>query len=136
MSSRRKEREVSKTLIERLVERGEETVVQILSELVGRQGVAGHISKTIGQAADTKERVDRNVQFILSLLNLPSRADFARLHARLEGIQGGLVNLNMKIDRLIAAQKARPDAHATPDSERPARAERKGRRPPVVPEEE
>lgn len=109
---------MAKTLIERLIERGEETVVQILGELVGRQGVAGHISKTIGQAADTKQRVDRNVQFILSLLNLPSRADYAKLQAKLEAIQGGLVNLNMKLDRLIAVQKAKPETRPSPETER------------------
>lgn len=118
MSPRNKERQVAKTLIERLIERGEETVVQILGELVGRQGVAGHISKTIGQAADTKQRVDRNVQFILSLLNLPSRADYAKLQAKLEAIQGGLVNLNMKLDRLIAVQKAKPESRPSPETER------------------
>lgn len=44
---------------------------------------------------------------MLGLLNVPSRADFAKLLTKLEVIQGTLVNLNIKVDRLLAAERRR-----------------------------
>ncbi len=45
------------------------------------------------------------MQTVLSLLNLPSRADLNRLLTKLEIIQGNLTNLSLKVDRLEAAQR-------------------------------
>ena len=42
---------------------------------------------------------------VMSLLNLPSRADFSRLLTKLEVIQGNLTNLSLKVDRLEAAPR-------------------------------
>jgi len=56
------------------------------------------------EAGKTKGRMDKNVEILLHFLNLPS----ARLHkllGKLEHLQGGLVNLNMKLDRLLAAHQ-------------------------------
>jgi hypothetical protein len=44
------------------------------------------------------------MQTILGLLNVPSRKDVIRLSNKLEAIQGSLTNLNLKVDRLLAAQ--------------------------------
>ena len=40
-------------------------------------------------------------------MNLPSRADLARIATKLEAVQGSLVNLNLKVDRLLAVSKPR-----------------------------
>jgi hypothetical protein len=47
------------------------------------------------------------MQTLLGLLNLPSHADLARVVTKLEVIQGSLVNLNLKVDRLAAAKPRR-----------------------------
>ena len=93
-----------------LVERGEETVGQVLGDVLGRPGVTDGIAKVAKRAAQTKGRVDTNVETLLHLLNLPSRADYNRLLVKIEHLQGSLVNLNMKMDRLLAAheKKNRP----------------------------
>ncbi|MFN8544765.1 MAG: hypothetical protein U0807_11280 [Candidatus Binatia bacterium] len=58
-------------------------------------------------AFETKGKIDKNLQTVLGLLNLPSRADLKKLATRLDAIQGSLVNLNMKVDRLLAAEARR-----------------------------
>ena len=65
---------------------------------------------------EAKGRVDRNMQTVLGLLNVPSRADMIRLGSKLEAIQGSLVNLNLKVDRLLSTR---------PRTRKPA-----GRKPP------
>ncbi|HEV7731811.1 MAG TPA: hypothetical protein VGR62_06600 [Candidatus Binatia bacterium] len=59
---------------------------------------------------------------MLGLLNVPSRADFAKLLTKLEVIQGTLVNLNIKVDRLMAAERRRRRAEkaaTSPDDDLP-----------------
>ena len=92
-----------------LYERGEETVGQVLQEIIGRPGVADGLAKMVQRAAKTKGQVDKNVETVLHLMNLPSRADYHKLLVKIEHLQGSLVNLNMKLDRLMAAQE-RPKA--------------------------
>jgi len=58
-------------------------------------------------ALETRGRVDRQMQTMLGLLSLPSRADVGRLLTKLETIQGSLVNLNLKVDRLLADRPKR-----------------------------
>ena len=53
---------------------------------------------------ETKGHIDRNIQTVLGLFNLPSRADLNKLATRLEVLQGSLTNLNLKVDKLLAAQ--------------------------------
>jgi hypothetical protein len=89
-----------------LYERGEDAVGQVLDELVSSRDVAHRVGKTVGRATDAKHRLDRNMQFLLSVLNLPSRSDYNKLLAKVEALQGSLVNVNIKLDRLLAAQAA------------------------------
>jgi len=79
-------------------------VNQVLEELFGRGSVIDGLSKVIDRATKTKGRMDKNIEMMLHLLNLPSRADYHKLLVKIEHLQGSLVNLNMKVDRLLAAQ--------------------------------
>jgi hypothetical protein len=98
-----------------LYDRGEETVGQVLQEMMGRPGVADGLAKMLQRAAKTKGQVDKNVETMLHLMNLPSRADYHKLLVKIEHLQGGLVNLNMKLDRLIASQEhQKPKKKAVP----------------------
>jgi hypothetical protein len=90
-----------------LFERGEETVGQVLHDVLGRPGVADGLTKMVHRVAKTKGQVDKNVETLLHLMNLPSRADYHKLLVKIEHLQGSLVNLNMKVDRLMAAQERR-----------------------------
>jgi hypothetical protein len=47
------------------------------------------------------------MQTVLRLLNVPSRADLNRLVTKVEALQGALVNLSLKVDRLIADHPTR-----------------------------
>jgi hypothetical protein len=95
------------SVLHRLYERGEQTVGQVLEDLLGRPGVTDGLAKMVKHAAQTKGRVDKNVETLLHLMNLPSRADYHKLLVKIEHLQGSLMNLNIKLDRLLAAQPVR-----------------------------
>ena len=110
-----------RSFIERLYEQGGTRVNKALEELLKNPSVTDRFGKTVGRAADAKRQIDRNMQLLLSLLNMPSRADYSRLLAKIETLQGSLVNLNMKVDRVLAHQ-AKPAATAKSRARRKKRA--------------
>ena len=94
-------------ILKRLYGLGEERLGRFAEDLLSNPRVAETFAAALRRAFETKGRVDRNMQTVLGLLNLPSRADLSRLLTKLEAIQGNLVNLNLKIDRLLATQAPR-----------------------------
>jgi len=80
-------------------------LARFAEELLKRPGVAQAFASALQKGLETKGVIDRNLQTVLSVLNLPSRADVSRLLTKLEVIQGNLTNLSLKVDRLEAAQR-------------------------------
>ena len=97
-------REAERSIFQRLVELGEGQVRGLFEEVLSSPRFAEVAGKTLQQAMATKGKVDRNMQTILGLLNLPSKADYKKLSTKIEALQGSLVNLNIKLDRIIAQQ--------------------------------
>ena len=97
-------REAERNIFQRLRELGEGQVKSLLEEMMSSPRFAEVAGKTLQQAMATKGTVDRNMQTILGLLNLPSKADYKKLSTKIEALQGSLVNLNIKLDRIIAQQ--------------------------------
>jgi hypothetical protein len=93
-------------------------MARLAEDLLQRPVVARAFAGALQRGLETKGAIDRNVQTVLSLLNLPSRADLNRLLTKLEVIQGNLTNLSLKVDRLAAAQRRgrkqtrKPRAHS------------------------
>jgi cell division ATPase FtsA len=118
MASRGAERGI----FQRIVEMGEGQMKGLLEELMSSPRFAEVVGTTLQQAMATKGTVDRNMQTILGLLNLPSKADYKKLSTKIEALQGSLVNLNIKLDRILAQQN---DVKAAKRAPRPkARVEK------------
>ena len=95
------------TLLSWIVEMGEARLLSFAEELLANPKMAEAFSAALSRAAQTKGQVDKNMQMVLGLLNLPSKADYNRLLSKIEALQGSLVNLNIKVDRLLA-ERDRP----------------------------
>src|SRR5438445_11930592 len=50
--------------------------------------------RAVQAALEAKGRIDRNVQTVLGLMNLPSRADLARIATKLEAVDRKSTRLN------------------------------------------
>lgn len=94
-------------IVRRLCGLGGEALGTLAASLFASPRFSEAFGRAVQAALEAKGRVDRNVQTVLGLLNLPSRADLARIGTKLEAIQGSLVNLNLKVDRLLAVTKPR-----------------------------
>lgn len=58
------------------------------------------VGTALQRGMQTKSAIDRNLQTLLGLLNLPSKADVRKLRTKLDVIQGSLAALHEKLDRL------------------------------------
>ncbi len=92
------------TIFEKLYEAGEEGVARFTKEALAHPAVSGLMKQALRNASSTKGKIDKSVETLLTLLNLPSKEDYNRLLAKVETLQGSLVNLNIKLDRLLAEQ--------------------------------
>jgi len=122
MPSKPSPRNQAQSVLAGLFERGEEVVGVFLDELSRNPRVREQLGKTVERAVGAKRAVDKNMQTLLSVLNVPSRADYHRVLTKIEALQGSVVNLSLKVDRLLAAQPKSAAAHPMP-------ARRRARRP-------
>jgi len=112
------------SLWQRLVGAGEERLGQFAEELLQNPHVTDALASALRRAARTKGQVDKNMQLLMSALNLPTRGDFTKLVSKMEALQGSLVNINIKLDRLLAerqqaAAAKRPAAPRAPRARKP-----------------
>lgn len=99
-----------KSLFEKLYEASEDQVSRFAKETVTHPSFSSFMEKALRNAMEAKGKIDKNVDHMLNLLNVPSKSDYNKLLAKIETLQGSLVNLNMKIDRLTAALE-KPKRH-------------------------
>ena len=91
-----------KSLFEKLYEASEEQATRFAKDVASHPSFSSMMERALHNAMEAKGKIDKNVNQLLGLLNVPSKSDYNKLLAKIETIQGSLVNLNIKIDRLIA----------------------------------
>ena len=84
-----------------------------VASTIGVDRVGNVIGGAIDGAARTKASVDRNIEGIMSLTSLPTKRDFHRLLTKVESLQGSLINVSKKLDKLsgeVASMNGRKPA--------------------------
>lgn len=66
------------------------------------------VGTAIQRGMATKTAIDRNLEALLGLLNLPTKADVRKLRTKLEVVQGSLAALHEKLDRVLETAPPRP----------------------------
>ncbi len=94
-----------KTVFEKLYEANRENFANLVKDLLTQGCMPDVMEKTFRDATQAKEEVARNMAAMLSLLNIPSRTDYEHLVEKVEALQGNLLNLNMKLDRVLAKKE-------------------------------
>ncbi|SRR5579875_2428244 len=100
----RKERS-SDTVFSRLRQVGEEAVNTILDELKINRSLRNRVERAGEQLKANKALLDKNIEFLLDLMNLPSKREVRELRERVDRLTGQIVNLNLKLDRLLAQRE-------------------------------
>ena len=89
-------------LIAKLRQLSEEGAASFFSEVMA----SDRLRKGLGRAGErflsNKQSFDQNVESILDFVNIPSKRDVRELKSRLDTLSTQLVNLSMKVDRMLA----------------------------------
>lgn len=98
-------------LIAKLRQMSEEGAASFFGEVMASE----RLRKGLGRAGErflaNKQSFDHNVESILDFVNIPSKRDVRELKSRLDTLSSQVVNLSMKVDRMLArkgAGEARP----------------------------
>jgi hypothetical protein len=95
-------RDEAESMLERLRQMSEEGVSSFLNELMANEAWRRRLGRAGERFLANKQSFDRNVETILDFVNIPSKRDVRELKTRLDHLNGQLVNLSMKIDRMLA----------------------------------
>ena len=74
--------------------------VSEVGERFGADRVNELLGATLVSAVKTKATVDKNIDNLLAMANIPSRADYHKMQRRLDSLQGSVMSLTRKIDAL------------------------------------
>lgn len=105
----------SRSVFERLRERGEEVFQQISNEVVN----SPYFAKAMESAVKGKERLDQAVGQALKQMNIPTRSEFRRAVQRIEQLEAEL----MEMKASAAAPAPKPRAKRPRKAARPPRTE-------------
>jgi polyhydroxyalkanoate synthesis regulator phasin len=103
-------------LISALRRMSEEGAASFFSEVMANDGLRRALARAGERFIDNKGRFDRSVETLLDFVNVPSKRDIRELKARLDHLNGQLLNLNIKLDRMV---------NDTPKASRPRRSAKK-----------
>jgi polyhydroxyalkanoate synthesis regulator phasin len=100
-------------ILAKLRKMSEEGVTSVFNEVMSSQRLRRGLGRAGEQFMTNKASFDRNVETVLDFVNIPSKKDVRELKARLDHLSSQLLNLSIKLDRVLAK-----DSPATPSKPR------------------
>lgn len=107
-------------LKQRLIGLGTEKLQELMGELMKNDHFQQALGNGMTRALSAKNQLDKNMQTMLALFSVPSRADVRRLEDRIEALAGQLAALNARLDAQGGARSGGARRGAAP-KRKPAR---------------
>jgi len=99
-------------LVSMLRRMSEEGLASFFNEVMANDAMRRALGRAGARFMDNKGRFDRSVETLLDFVNIPSKRDIRELKSRLDHLNGQLLNLNIKLDRMVSegggAERPRP----------------------------
>ena len=93
------------SLISKLRQMSEEGAASFFSEVMASDRLRKGLARAGESFMANKKSFDRNIESLLDFVNIPSKRDVRDLKSRLDTLSTQLVNLSMKVDRMLAADR-------------------------------
>jgi hypothetical protein len=104
------------SLMGKLRQLSEDGATSFFSEVMASERLRKGLGRAGERFLSNKESFDTNVESILDFVNIPSKRDVRELKSRLDTLSTQLVNLSMKVDRMMAHDAAHAKSGAVRDS--------------------
>ncbi|MGB0060359.1 hypothetical protein [Candidatus Binatus sp.] len=98
-------------LMDKLRQMSEEGITGFFNEIMSNDRMRSSFGKAGERFMANKSSFDRNVEQMLDFVNIPSKRDVRDLKARLDHLSSQLLNLSIKLDRVLDHEepaKAKP----------------------------
>ncbi len=92
----------AENLISRLRQMSEDGIATFFNEVMGNDRLRHGLGRAGESFMANKQSFDRNIETMLDFVNIPSKKDVRDLKARLDHLSSQLLNLNIKLDRILA----------------------------------
>ena len=106
----------AESLMSKLRQMSEEGVASFFTEVMANENLRRMLGRAGESFFNNKQSFDRNVETILDFVSIPSKRDIRELKSRLDHLNGQLVNLSIKIDRMLAESQPKSSPSASADS--------------------
>ena len=93
------------SILGKLRKMSEEGITSVFNEVMTNQRLRKGLGRAGEQFMSNKASFDRNVETVLDFVNIPSKKDVRDLKARLDHLSSQLLNLSIKLDRVLAKEK-------------------------------
>ncbi len=93
-------------MIARLRQMGEEGLSSFLNEAMSNPKLRVRLGQAGERLLANKSSFDRNVETVLDFVNIPSKKDVRDLKQRLDHLSSQLLNLSIKLDRVIDSRES------------------------------
>jgi len=100
-------------LIGRLRQMSEEGIAGLFNDILSNERMRSSFGRAGERFMANKLSFDRNIEQLLDFINIPSKRDVRELKARLDHLSSQLLNLSIKLDRILDHDepgKAKPAA--------------------------
>src|SRR5271154_2759864 len=88
-------------LMNKLRQMSEEGITGFFNEIMSNDRMRSRFGKAGERFMSNKQSFDRNVEQVLDFVNIPSKRDVRDLKARLDHLSSQLLNLSIKLDRIL-----------------------------------
>src|SRR5260370_300498 len=95
-------------LISKLRQMSEEGIASFFNELLSNDKMRSSFGRAGERFMSNKQSFDRNVEQVLDFVNIPSKRDVRDLKARLDHLSSQLLNLSIKLDRVLDHTESEP----------------------------
>ena len=92
-------------LMNRLRQMSEEGIASFFNEIISNERMRSRLGRAGERFMANKQSFDRNVEQVLDFVNIPSKRDVRDLKARLDHLSSQLLNLSIKLDRILAHEE-------------------------------
>ena len=104
----------NENLMDKLRQMSEEGGAGFFNEIMSNDRMRSNLGKAGERFMANKQSFDRNVEQVLDFVNIPSKRDVRDLKARLDHLSSQLLNLSIKLDRMLDREEGDEPAKAKP----------------------
>ena len=102
-------------VFKKMIATGEERVGKLATHLLANEKLMGALQKTVSAALEAKGVLERNVQSVLSTMNIPTANDVQRLQGKIDELERVFEGLSAKIAELQKREAPLPSAQPPPN---------------------